>query len=485
MKKHCFLLFTALALANALSAQNFVSAQLLGSRTKAQLVAQFNLPLPLIEYNIKFYRIKYTTPDVKGVPDTVTGLLAFPNDLSKVFPRLVYQHGTSGTRLDVPSYNATKTSGEGSLGLLFAGMGYIAFLPDYLGLGGSSGVHPYVHAKTEAAAAIDMMLAFKEFLAKNPLVNANGQLFITGYSQGGHAAMALHRELELNPRDGLTVTAAAPLSGPYSISGVMRDLILSEKVYFFPAYVPNTIVSYQSAYGNLYAKVSDVFKEPYATTIDKFATGAISLDQLNTQLIAQLKTAEGDSKPVHMFHPEVLESVKTNPEHPFNIALRDNDVYRWSPKKPTRIFYCMADDQVPFMNSVVARDTMTARGAADLTATDVLSTGDHGACFLPALTNTILFFLGFQQIGTTTSAFEISDIPLQVFPNPASGSLFLQNLPEAGLFQIIAQNGKILVSKRINAGDVEIEVADLPQGLYSARLLAEGKYRIGRFLIQR
>ena len=99
-----------------------------------------------------------------------------------------------------------------------AALGYVAVAPDYLGLGESRGFHPYVHAATEASAAIDLLYAAQEFAEKQkfPL---NGQLFLTGYSQGGHASMALHRELERNYSKIFPVSAAAHLSGPYSISG--------------------------------------------------------------------------------------------------------------------------------------------------------------------------------------------------------------------------------------------------------------------------
>ncbi len=215
--------------------------------------------------------------------------------------------------------------------------------------------------------------------------------------------MALHREMETQLNAEFTVTAAAHLSGPYSISGVMRDLILTDKVYFYPAYLPNTILSYQTVYGNLYNQLSEVFKEPYATKINQYYTGVIDLDQLNTQLINLLVANEGASRPLKMLQPAMVQAVETDPDHPFNIALRDNDVYAWAPKAPTRIFYCTADDQVPYQNSIVARDTMTALGAANLLAQDVNATADHGTCFTPAMTSTLFFFVAYQQIQTYVS----------------------------------------------------------------------------------
>lgn len=266
-----FLLLVFLA-SGSLSAQNLISATLLGSRTKAQLTAQFNVPL--VQYGAKFYRLKYTTTAINGTLDTVSGLLAVPDNLNKVYPRLVYQHGTSGSKLDVPSYTAT--SGEGTIGVLLAGLGYVTLAPDYLGLGISKGFHPYVHAASEASVAIDLLRAADQYTLQNG-IHTNAQLFITGYSQGGHAAMALHRAIEQDSTHEFTVTAAAPMSGPYSISGVMRNLILTDAVYYYPAYIPNTALSYQTVYGNIFTQPSDIFRPAYAGVITQFYAGQITL----------------------------------------------------------------------------------------------------------------------------------------------------------------------------------------------------------------
>ncbi|MCB0533192.1 MAG: T9SS type A sorting domain-containing protein [Saprospiraceae bacterium] len=481
MKLRITLLFLLLQVCFTLSGQSLVSSTLLGSKTKAQLTSQFGIPF--IQYDVNYYRITYTTTGLQGQPDTVSGLIVVPNDASMVFPRLVYQHGTSGSKLDVPSFNVL-TNGEGVIGLLFAGLGFTTLMPDYLGLGISDGVHPYVHAATEASVATDMLAVLPTFNNQYG-VHTNEQLFITGYSQGGHAAMALHREVETNLSANYTVTAAAHLSGPYSISGVMRDLILSEDVYYYPAYLPNTIISYQAAYGNLYTQLSDIFVEPYATKIGQFYNGTISLNQMNSQLISLLIANEGASKPIRMFQPAVVQDVTTNPDHPFNVALRANDVYAWAPEAPTRIFYCKADDQVPYRNSLVARDSMLAYGAADLIATDVDSTADHGGCVTPALTNTAFFFLGYRQIDVFTGTSAPAILALEIQPNPASSEVLLKNLPAEGQLQLFDLNGRQRYAATVSAGDFRLDVSAFENGMYFLRYLRAGEIRQSRLVVQR
>jgi len=463
MHKQGFLFLALLIWQSALSAQQIISHTLIGSKTQAQLAAQFNLPF--IQYGARYYKIRYTSPDVYGVTDTVSGLLAVPDNAAKVFPKLVYQHGTSSSKNNVPSRYGQPGGGEGDIAVLFAGMGFVALAPDYLGLGDSRGFHPYVHAASQAWVAQDMLRAF-ETLQGQINVYTNDQLFITGYSQGGHAAMALHRAVELDPANAYAVTAAAHLSGPYSIGEVMRDFILSDAVYFYPGYIPNTLLSYQTVYGNLFNQVSDGFKQPYAALIEQFYTGQINLGDLNDDLVDLLIATEGSCRPTRMLNDSLRQVVATNLDHPVNVALRDNNVYQWAPEAPTRIFYCKADDQVPFLNSVLARDTMVARGALMLAAADLDSTADHGECVVPALTNALFFFLGYRQIGDVVGTGEPALLDLfSVMPNPASQYVQVQTDHE-GLLEAYDFNGRLMLQQAVQPGAQQIELGAWRTGYY-------------------
>ena len=47
------------------------------------------------------------------------------------------------------------------------------------------------------------------------------ELFLLGYSEGGYATMALHRELQQFHSDEFTVTASAPMAGPWSTTIIL------------------------------------------------------------------------------------------------------------------------------------------------------------------------------------------------------------------------------------------------------------------------
>lgn len=445
-------------------AQEIVSVTLKGSRTKTQLINQFSNPL--IKNGAKYYTVLYTSLDAKGSKDTLSGLLVVPDDLKFRYPRIIYQHGTSDCKTCVPSRYGTTGGEEGQLGLVGAGLGYIAYLPDYVGMGDGRGFQTYVHAETIQRATDDLLTAVDTWLNENG-VYRNDQLFITGYSQGGYASMAYHKFLE---ERGRTVTAAAHLSGPYSLSGVMRDLIIGDKAYLFPAYLPNTALGFQEVYGDLYNQLTDIFKPEFANDIQQYYNGAITLFTLNTRLIGKLNSQFGSSVAKNMLQPAYLDVILNDPNARINQLLKENDVYRWAPKAPTKIFYCKADDQVPYLNSVVARDTMLMLGASNLEVRDINSTFDHGQCFNPALSNTILFFLSLQQISVSTSEVPLAH-QVRLYPNPGRDKVTLTYDGDIQSVVLYDMHGReVWQDNQGFKNGKEIDIQPFQSGLYILRL---------------
>jgi hypothetical protein len=479
MLKKSILLFTTLLIGCIpLFSQTLISSELIGSQTKDNLIAQYGLNI--FDYDVDFYKIEYTSLDITGLLDTVSGLLVVPDASDKVFPLLCYQHGTVGSKENVPS----NLSGGYEIAEVWGSAGYTVFAPDYLGLGEGRGFHPYVHQASEASAAIDMMEASKTFLNDNEF-HFNDQLFITGYSQGGHAAAALHKELEENYNNTITVTASAPMSGPYSISGVMQDFMYSEIPYNFVSYLPYTLLSYQTAYGNIFTDVEDVFRPAYAPFVEDFYSGDIDLGDLNQIFIDMLTQEFGASIPIKMLQDSVVNNVFTNYNHPINIAMRDNDVHNWAPQAPTRLYYCEGDDQVPFMNSVVASDTMNFLGANDLNAINVNSDFDHGECVQPAIFNAYIFFGTFQQID------DIVDVnghylasKFTIFPNPTRDVFFIKNEKGDGRVQLLNLDGKILLEKNLTLGFNEFSTADLEHGFYFLKIKIGDSFFVEKMVVQ-
>ncbi len=475
MKKAIYLfLFVLLSLTN--NAQQIVSSEFLESQTAGQLQQQF---LQNFNNGVDMYRVLYKTTDIHGVPDTASGLLIVPDEPEFNYPLLCYQHGTINSRWDVPS----QLAGGYELAMAISGQGFAVIAPDFLGLGEARGLHPYVHAETEARAAVDMLFAAREFAVENDFLTLNDQLFITGYSQGGHAAFAAHKMIEEEYANDFTVTASSPMSGPYSISEKMRDFTLSDEQYNFVAYIAWTTLSYNLAYGNLFNDLNDFFKTPYVPFIEQFANEEITLNQLNTTLIQTLiaENGPGQVKPKLMLQDNILEALLNDPTHPASVALAENDLVDWVPVAPTRLMGCTADDQVTFLNATFTSEIMNNNGATDLVAVDVNSTADHGTCVIPATLATILFFQGYQQIGIIESAQEplSSNALINIQPNPATDYVNVQlsefaNPNSSYDLSLYNVNGKLLHQTQLSGrGILKVATIDFTPGIYLLQVRGE------------
>lgn len=466
-----------MAYAVLLSAQGEIVEVTLLETLSQQELQQLN---PLAEYGCDVYKIQYTTTDLDEEIDTASGAFFIPDGEGERYPLLVYQHGTVNDKFQVPS------RGSYEVAPFTASMGYLTLAPDYLGLGDSRGFHPYVHSATEASAAIDMMFALRDYLDGEGIAY-NDQLFVTGYSQGGHGGAALHKAVEDGLAGDFEVTAAAHLSGPYSISGEMAGLLFNDSTeYFYPGFIGNTYLSYNEVY-ELYDSTAQFFKQPYADIVDfyfaNFESGnsSIGLSYMNNRMIDSLTAREGGSFPGAMLQDSILNITANEADHPVSQALRDNDLFDWSPQAPTRLFYCMADDQVPFTNSLVADSVMNLNGAPDVRSADVGSDLNHVQCVAPAVTQMILFFEGFKEV---TSTRELASLPgVNAFPNPAQDRLFLSHVPAGSRVQFFSPDGRLVVEQELQGTPAAVALDGLPQGLYLVQVLAaEGRWT-GRVIV--
>jgi hypothetical protein len=186
---------------------------------KKKKVPAFIVP---VRYGVDIYKILYKTPNENGELVKASGLFFIPQNFKGSMPVISYQHGTIIKKTDAPS----NLKGEYIIGLGLACDGYAVSMPDYLGLGEGEGRHLYLHAETEASASIDMLRAGKQY-AREHNIALNDMLFLAGYSQGGHATMAMHKMIQEKYTDEFTVTASAPMSGPNDLGGIQSASIAS------------------------------------------------------------------------------------------------------------------------------------------------------------------------------------------------------------------------------------------------------------------
>jgi len=224
--------------------------------------------------------IRYGTVGGTNEATHASGALLVPTgsapQCSGARPIVLYAHGTNITKRYnladfTDSTNPAYSEGQ-LLAALYAAQGYIVVAPNYAGYDSSAlSYHPYLNADQQSKDMIDALTAAKKALPGLPSpTSASAKLFITGYSQGGHVAMATHRAMQAA---GIPVTASAPMSGPYALAA-FTDAIVSGSV---PAgstvFAPLVVTSYQKAYGNLYQTTSDFYESAYATGIESLLPG--------------------------------------------------------------------------------------------------------------------------------------------------------------------------------------------------------------------
>jgi hypothetical protein len=341
--------------------------------------ALYGIDIPFTaSYGVNVYRVDYETLDGWLGPVLASGALFVPSGIGTPASLMAYQHGTIHKRGDAPSNTGTA---EREIGLIAASHGYVVAMADYLGLGlGSTGTHPYVHRRSSATVVVDMLRAAR-FAVTNtsgirqavPL-GLNNKLFLFGYSQGAYVTLAAQMEIERKHAGEFTITASAPSNGPYDLSGTMAGIMTASQAYASPNYLPYVLLSYNTIY-QMFDDPAEVMVEPYASTLPPLFDGEHSGSQIDAAM-------PPSGIPSEILQPAFLQAFSSDPDHPFRLILRENDLLDWVPASPTRLYHCAADDIVPYANSVVAYASFVAAGADtnQVRLIDPNPGGTHGTC---------------------------------------------------------------------------------------------------------
>jgi len=348
------------------------SPVLLTTLTKAQLDAG-----PLVglsgkaKCDVKVVSLNYVTPGAKGEPSNASGVLLLPSgaDCTAAAPLVAYAKGTD---VQKPRTLANPLDGEtGLLAAMYAGQGYAVVATDYLGFAKSTySFHPYLHADSEATSVIDSIRAARNAVSTQG-ASLNGKVMLTGYSQGGHASMAAHREIEKNLSGEIKVVAGAHLAGPYNLSGSMN---LPDAIAGYQFFVPYLITAWQKIYGNIYNNVNEAFKAPYVDGIESLLPNP-TLNYTTLVTSGKLPGINGETPNQArdaLFQPAFVSDILTNPNNPTFLAAKKNDLLDWSPKSQTMLCSGSGDPTVPqAIHQSVMKAAFDAKGLTNVTSVDV------------------------------------------------------------------------------------------------------------------
>lgn len=410
------------------------------------------------KYNVDAYKIRYYTTDLDGNQTVASGVLLVPKTTNcDSFPLAVYDHGTVLEKEAVPS----RDNVEATVAKVFASTGAVAVAPDYLGLGDNPGLHPYLHAESEATATIDLIRAAREYLRDSLSISLNGEVFVTGYSQGGHAAMATVKYMQDNNLlTEFNLIGAGPASGPYNLSSTMLPLLLSNAPYSNPGYVVYLLFAMQEAYGNIYQSYDAILDSPYDTLIPPYFDGTYDMNAVNALLPTQVRDFIQDSV------LDNLEADSLTMSHPIRLALMANDNYDWNPSFPMEMYYCTMDEQVDYQNSLDAEAAMLANGAT-VTAINKGSL-NHGGCFLPALKGALDYFISLRQDCNAIGLRDLAAAEVNVYPQPAGSFVHLEGLASERVM-VYDVNGGVVFRGTLDA-TARLDVSTWAEGVYLLRV---------------
>ena len=334
-----------------------------------------------VRYAVTGYRITYATVDVQGRPTVASGLVVLPDGAPHVLRVVCYDHGTNPTRDAVASVAAG--GGDREAAELFASAGYAAVAPDYLGLGVGPGTHPYMDTSSEVTATVDMLNSARAFAARQG-VSFDPRLLVTGFSQGGPAAMATARAVQNGQAGpGWRLGALAPVSGPYDVEHAEIPALLGNKLD------PESAVLYISYWTvamnrihHLYDNPDEVFQQPYAGFVEGLYDGDHSEQAILSALpgtVDQLLT------------PRYLAWLK-RPSGTLLEAMRKSDTScQWRPDIPVELYAAHGDKGVVIANSEHCRTQLAQRGT-DVQLVDVGNV-DHNHSVMLAVPEILTYFV--------------------------------------------------------------------------------------------
>ena len=306
-------------------------------------------------YNVSMYKVVYNTIDPYGNEVIASGVIGYPENLNQAFPMISWQHGTEVRRENVSSNN-----GFNILSLWLTTRGYIFLEPDYLGLGESELLHPYCMKDPSAWTTIDLIRSAKTFFNNEDEnifypITSNNDLILFGYSEGGYVSMAAHYILENQNINEFNLLASFPMAGPYDLSGIMVDLMLTQEPYGEPYYLPYVLVPYINYYE--LGALSEYFLPDYAEMFEYLFNGEYSGSYINS-IMPEI--------PIEVLLPSVIEDFTNDTSHPLRLKLFENNLWDWSPNADMYLFHGLGDELIPYENSELAYNSFINSGSENV-----------------------------------------------------------------------------------------------------------------------
>ena len=339
-------------------------------------------------FGVKGLKMIYKTHNQKGEEIEVSGLVTIPVPSKMILAGLKQQgktysmsivsdqHGTIFQDSESPTAVATAKQQPFAAGTIFSAIGgFLTIQPDYIGFGTSNDTaHPFFLEEASANVVVDMIKATLSFGTNNNLP-LNGQVYLTGYSEGGYVTLAAAKEIEANHKD-INLAGVAPLSGPYDLNLTGMGVI-SRDTMARPDFIGGIINSYTIAYDyNLNNILGSTFASKLPTLYD-----ATDVTKPKEWIQNELTTTVSD-----FFTPTFRGDFLTNANNALRVDFVKNSVDDYKPTSPTQLYYCSGDSIID------PRLALSASTKMGVPAIDLSPELDHVPCATPAYATAAAWF---------------------------------------------------------------------------------------------
>lgn len=321
--------------------------------------------------NVTLYRVSYSTQYPAGKKITASGVFFIPDTYNTSLPTMIYTHGTID-KGDTPSLNLASplnyTDEVTLCAVACSSFGCAVLMPDYVGYGDSQAiVHPYIHGESLGQASFDLVEAFGEYAAEESLP-FDGHILITGYSEGGYAAVALQKKVQETPASGLNVVKTVAGSGPYDNEVFAQELLQKTEAldpsviatYLWAMEMYKTDFGYSKSYDQIFSDVDNAL----------LRSAGYDMAYLHTLSVPSL-----DTDPSRLFRPGFIDGVVGKSDAEFTGILKANSLTDFVPAD-SLIFVCGSTDDWVYPSSTL--NTFSAMTAKHCKVKMYeLSGGDH------------------------------------------------------------------------------------------------------------
>lgn len=346
---------------------------------------QINDVLPYVSSGVNVYKVTYRSV-VFDDEIEASGLICVP-DAEGDYPVICFHNGTNTVHANAPSVSPLSFLYQ--MIEVVSSLGYIVVFPDYPGFGESADIpHPYLLAEPTIRCVTDMLFAVKETSGYEfPGVRALNEFYLMGYSQGGWAALLLHKTIELDYNDDFNLKGSVCGAGPYNLNLLMEN-ILGQSTYPMPVYIGYIINAYKE-YNSFSIDVCDILNEPYCLRLGSLFEGNLSSGQINDQLTTSV---------TELFTSEFRAGYATGSEYStVRQALADNSISPWRTGIPVYLIHGSADDHVSPLATENMYSEMIQAGTSESTCIkEILQGAGHSNGVVPAMLKGLAFIISLR-----------------------------------------------------------------------------------------